>query len=386
MDGQEAENRTLAGQFVALRGRLAWMTRAEALALVRAHGGEWVASVTPRTSILVLGQASGPLGKDGRPSRWLLQARKLERQGTLNILAEDAFLARLGQESPPNAQRLTTAQLSQVLGVSPAKVHAWMRVGLIQPADTARGIHYFDFGAARWAKTLCALAGAGVSASRIRRSLQQLKGWLPGADLPLSQLAVLERDGKLLVRGEDGSLSEPSGQALLDFGNEVGPAAVSFDTGPQTAEEWLAVGREQEEAGQLAEAAAAYRQALTCGGPDAPTCFNLGNVLYAQGRHEQASERFRQAVEIDPAFAAAWNNLGVVLAELGEHNDGVAALRKALDFDAGYADAHYNLADALEQLGRAVEAKRHWQAYLCHGPNGPWGEYARWKMAQAEEA
>ena len=386
MAEQAAENRSLVGQLVAFRGRLAWMTRMEALALVRAHGGEWVASVTSRTSLLVLGQASGPLGKDGRPSRWLLQARRLESEGALTILAEDAFLARLGLESPANTQQLTTAQLSQVLGVSPAKLRAWVRVGLIQPVETALGVHYFEFGAARWAKTLCALARAGVSANRIRSSLQQLKSWLPGADLPLSQLAVLEQDGKLLVRGEDGSLSEPSGQALLDFGNDIGPAAVSFDTGPQTAEEWLAVGRQQEEAGQLAEAADAYRQALTLGGPDAPTCFNLGNILYAQGRREQAVERFRQAVEIDPAFAAGWNNLGVVLAELGDANDSLAALRKALDLDAGYADAHYNIADALEQLGRTAEAKRHWRAYLCHDPNGPWGEYARWKMNKVGEA
>jgi tetratricopeptide (TPR) repeat protein len=385
MTGQEADNRSLAGQRVAFRGRLAWMTRAEALALVRERGGECVASVTPRTSLLVLGQVSEPLGKDGRPSRWLVKARALERRGTLTVLAEGEFLNRMGLGSPANARRLTTTQLSQVLGVSSEKVRAWVRLGLVQPVETALGVHYFDFGQARWAKTLCELARAGVSSNRIRRSLQQLKRWLPEADQPLSQLAVLERDGKLLVRGDKGLLAEPSGQAVLDFGNEAGSEAVAFDPGPQNGEEWFEVGREQEEAGRLAEAADAYREALALAGPVARTCFNLGNVLYAQGHHEQAAQRFRQAVKAEPAFAAAWNNLGIALADLGKDEEGVVALRTALDLDPSYADAHYNLADVLDRLGRADEAKPHWRAYLRHDPIGPWGEYARWRIERAGE-
>jgi tetratricopeptide (TPR) repeat protein len=382
MAGEEADDRSLAGQRVAFRGRLASMTRAEALALVRARGGEWVSSVTRRTSLLVWGQGGGSLRKDGRLNRGLLRARSLECRGTLTVLTEGEFLTRLGLGPPAGTQRLTTARLSEVLGVPGEKIRAWVRLGLVQPIETAEGVHHFDFGHARWAKTLCELARAGVSARRIRRSLEQLKRWLPEADQPLAQLAVLEQDGKMLVRGKAGLLAEPSGQGLLDFTDEREPEAVSFVTGPHSAAEWVEVARDREEAGQLSEAADAYRQALTLGGPDAQACFNLGNVYYAQGRREQAAERFRQAVEVDPQFTAAWNNLGAALADLGHHDDGVAALRKALDLDGHYADAHYNLADALDQLDRVAEAEPHWRAYLRLDPSGPWGDYARRRIGR----
>ena len=40
------------------------------------------------------------------------------------------------------------------------------------------------------AKTLCELARSGVTTPRLRKSLEQLKAWLPDAEQPLQQLAV----------------------------------------------------------------------------------------------------------------------------------------------------------------------------------------------------
>ena len=44
------------------------------------------------------------------------------------------------------------------------------------------------------AKTLCELANAGISTEEIRRSLEQLKDWLPDADQPLNQVTLLEKN------------------------------------------------------------------------------------------------------------------------------------------------------------------------------------------------
>jgi tetratricopeptide (TPR) repeat protein len=231
-----------------------------------------------------------------------------------------------------------------------------------------------------WAKTLCGFATAGVTLERIRKSLGQLKRWLPDVEQPLAQLAVLEKDGKLVVRLEEGKLADTSGQRLLDFVQDAAPATMSMAPGPQAADDWFRTGQEHEELEQWTEAVKAYRNALLAGGPDADTSFNLGNVLHAMGRKAQAAERFRQAVETNPGFVEAWNNLGTVLADLEEHEDAIEAFQRVLQLNPLYADAHYNLADALEQTGRKREARPHWEAYFRSDPGSPWGIYARQRM------
>jgi tetratricopeptide (TPR) repeat protein len=373
----------LAGHHVTFTGRLASLTRAEAAELVRARGGAWLPSVTRETSMLVVGQE--PLRKDGRLSADVRRARALQRSQAVEILAEPEFLDRLGLASvAQGGQRYSTAQLSQILHVPGRHIRAWVRRGLVKPVDTVAGIHYFNFRQVSWAKTLCDLAAAGVSAERIRRSLEQLRTWLPDVEERFEQLAVLEKDGRLLVRLREGQLAEPTGQCLFDFGDEPATEMVPVAPGPQTASDWFQAGCAHEEVGRWADAAHAYRQALLVGGPDAEACFNLGNVLYALGQQAQAAERFHQAVEIEPDSVGAWNNLGSVLADLGQCEDAVGALRQALALEPHYADAHYNLADALDQLGRREEARLHWQAYLRREPGGPWADHARRRLAQTE--
>src|ERR1700745_2864384 len=98
-----------------------------------------------------------------------------------------------------------------------------MSTGLIQPAETSNGVCRFDFQQVSRAKTLCDLARAGVSAKRLRQSLEQLRKWMPA--IGDSQLAVIERDGEMLVRLEDGQLAEPTGQLHFDF-EEAAPAQI----------------------------------------------------------------------------------------------------------------------------------------------------------------
>src|SRR5438552_245242 len=218
---QTMDVKPLVGHKVAFTGRLASTTRAQAAVLVRAYGGEWLSLVTRRTSMLVVGQDGWPLGKDGRLTRKLQKARWLQRSQPLTIVTEAEFLTRLGLDSPAGSlSRLSTAQLSRVLHVSGDRIRAWVQLDLLRPTESVHGVHYFDFQQARWAKTLSDFVLTGVTPDRIRRSLEQLKAWLPDLDRPLAQLAVLERDGRLLVRLREGQLAEPTGQGLFDFSEQ----------------------------------------------------------------------------------------------------------------------------------------------------------------------
>jgi tetratricopeptide (TPR) repeat protein len=227
---------------------------------------------------------------------------------------------------------------------------------------------------------------------------------MPEAEQPLQQLAVLERDGRLLVRLAEGALAAPDGQLELDF--EHAPAADhaehehdddASDTGPylrigiggeqeaagrhRSAAEWFDLAVEQQSAGLLDEAAASFREALLAGGPDAQTCFDLAGVLHAIGQRPQAIERYRQAVEIEPRFADAWNNLGTLLAEAGQLDDACAAFRRAIAIDANDTRAHYNLADTLDDMGLSREAAPHWKAFLRQDTASPWAAHARKRLA-----
>lgn len=287
------------GKQAAFTGRLASMTRMEAADLVRAYGGDFSPSVTRQTHFLIVGQEGWPLQKDGSLTNKLQRARRLQRQGAgIVILPEEEFLHQLGLEERSNGvHRLyTTAQLCRILEVPRDRIRAWMRAGLVQPTETLHGVAYFDFQQVSGTRTLCDLAQAGVTPERMRHSFEQLRQWLPDLERPLAQLALIERDGSLLIRMNDGQLVEPSGQMQFDFAEETAtvPMAAAAATGvngvKRSADEWWELGCLQEEKGQLAEAAESYRQVLFLRGPDADACFNLANVLYALGQKAQAAK------------------------------------------------------------------------------------------------
>jgi tetratricopeptide (TPR) repeat protein len=376
----------LRGKQVAFTGRLATMTRREAAGLVASFGGEYSPSVQRQTAFLVVGQEGLPLTKRGGLTNKLRKARLLQANGNPVILPEQEFFARLGLDARSGEVRrlYSMAQLCRLLRVPRDRMRAWLRAGLIQPAETTHGVGFFDFQQVTTVKTLCDLAAAGVKPPQIRKSLEQLGRWLPGVQQPLTQLGILERDGQLLIRLDEG-LAEPSGQLQLDFGEE-GAAEIVNSQGPvRSADDWWETGCDAEEAGRLEHAARAYRQALYLSGPDAKLCFNLANVLYALGQRGQAVERFRQAVELDHDFAEAWNNLGNALTEMDERDEAIEAYLRALEAQPLYANARYNLADTLEDLGRHSEARPHWQAYLRLEPIGAWADYARKRLAKSAD-
>ena len=372
----------LAGRKVAFTGRFSSLTHAEFADVVRELGGECVQAPTRSTSYLVIGRDGLPLEGDGRPTQNLQRARQLRAMGSeIELLTEDAFLERVGLVDRPTAvhRSYTIRQLSQFLRVPGRTIRAWMRAGLIQPVEVVHRLAYFDFHEAASAKTLCELSQAGVTTQVLRDSFEQLRHWLPDVERPLSQLAVLENSGRLLVRLESGKLAEATGQLHFDF---MAPAVLQDDDEPEKlAEDWIEDAMRCEAAGLLHEAVLAYQQAARLAPHDAILHFDLANLLYSLGDITGAVEHFLTAVDEAPDYAEAWNNLGSVLAEAGQIDEAVDAFRQAIELVPGYADAHYALADVLAQAGRRREAREHWRACLQYDPHGPWAGEIRARLA-----
>jgi Tfp pilus assembly protein PilF len=371
------------GKRVAFTGRLASMTRADAVALVRRHGG-WPASrITPLTSFLVIGQDGWPLQKDGRLTNKLRKAQSLIRAGhNMAVMAEEEFLARFGLACPEGVRRVySTAHLSRLLKIPGERLRTWMAAGLIRAVSNVNGISVFDYTQVAGARTLAGLLHAGVNAGRIRRSIRQMQSWLGNIEQPLLQLSLLEDNGELLVRLGDG-LAEPTGQRYFDFADPIEQQGVTSIKSRSTAEEWFELACEHEDAGRTREALKAYREALCVGGPDAVTYFNMANAFSALGRRDRAIKRYQLCVELDPTFALAWNNLGVLLSGVGRPEEAARAFERALQADPHYSDAQYNLADLLDETGNEVAARPHWRAYLRHDSRSEWAAHARKRLSR----
>jgi tetratricopeptide (TPR) repeat protein len=389
----------LRGHEVAITGRLASMGRDEAIRRIEEAGGRYVEMPGDDTVALVVGREGWPLRNDGQLTRSLQLAQEMQDRGhAIIVMSEEDFLVTLGLgELQGGLRRLyTIEQLGRILGVPDARIRAWVRDGLIQPSKVVRRLCWFDFRQVASLRALQQLQSAGVTTGQLRKSLEQLRRWLPDAQTPLTQLEALESGGGLLVRTAEGRLAEPGGQLHLDFGAsqarsespKVKPlrGAKRPVRVPDQADDWFRRGVAAEDKGNLEEAANSYMNALLAGGPQAETSFNLGNVLYGLGRHGEAMQRYLQALELDPDYVEAWNNLGNTLAQMGQKEQAAAAYRQALAIEPAYADAHCNLAEALEDLGRAGEARRHWVAYLDLDPDSPWAKRIRDRLDGQSEA
>jgi tetratricopeptide (TPR) repeat protein len=234
-------------------------------------------------------------------------------------------------------------------------------------------VDYFDFTQMAALRSIRELTSRGVAPETIRRSLVDIRRWLPATDDSIALLAHLEEDGRLVVRLQDGRVADASGQLHMPLSEAVGAVPLPIDEAAgRTTEEWFEDAVKHEEAGEREAAVRSYHKCLLLGGPDAEAAFNLGNVLSSLGRKEEAQSRFRQAVECRAGFVEAWNNMAGVLTELERFEEAVEAAERALELAPDYPDAHFNLALALLASGRSGEARLHGRLYLRHDATSDW--------------
>lgn len=386
---EPSEKVDLKGARVALAGRFAAMSQREFAELIAQFGGEFVGLPGRHTRWLVVGAAGPPLAADGQPSQALQRARQLKTDGyDIDIIKEDAFLEKLnlGDENHDVRQRYTTTQLSRILDVPLDRIRLWIRLGLIEPVETKHRLNFFDFNQVTSAKVLCDLLAEGLPLAKIRESLHRVQGWLPGMESPLGQLSVLEENGRLLVRLDDGRLAEPSGQLQLDFDAAVEERALAIECATKTPDQWFQEALACENNGDYRGAVNAYQRAIEYDDNDPILHFNLGNVLYATAQLLEAECEFRRAVELDGQYVEAWNNLGTVLADLDNYDASIDVFRRALNVFPLYADAHYNLADVYSTVGRNVEACEHWERYLQLDPKSPWAADVRTRLSDVQSS
>jgi tetratricopeptide (TPR) repeat protein len=120
--------------------------------------------------------------------------------------------------------------------------------------------------------------------------------------------------------------------------------------------------------GRLTEALDSYQESRRLNPDDAETYTSIGTALANLGRTDEALAYLQKAVEMEPKLARGHNNLGNVLFKVGKRQAGIEHLRKALEIWPSFDEAHINLGSALVETDRPQEAIPHLQAALYINP------------------
>jgi len=113
---------------------------------------------------------------------------------------------------------------------------------------------------------------------------------------------------------------------------------------------------EYHERGDLAEAVAAYREALASETGDPAVLNNLGIALCQIGRTEEGIGIFHEAIASSPTDVESHFNLGQAFIELGRPQLALASFSKAIEYGPDDPSLYYSLADAYTALGHHAKA------------------------------
>jgi len=108
--------------------------------------------------------------------------------------------------------------------------------------------------------------------------------------------------------------------------------------------------------GQLDQAMAHYRRALTIWPDYVEAHYNLGGAYIEKGEFDEALAEYRRAIEIRPDEADSHNNYGSALRQLKQFDQAETEYKRALSLRPQYLDARLNLGSLLLQRGRTAEA------------------------------
>ena len=123
------------------------------------------------------------------------------------------------------------------------------------------------------------------------------------------------------------------------------------------------------QAGRLAEAEFACRQALETNPDNADALHLLGVIAGQTGFHEQSLQLIDQALAVSPKFAEAHANRGVALMALGRGAEAIASFQQSAKLKPEHVMAHYGLGNALGNQGDLDGAAEAFRRALKIAPN-----------------
>jgi tetratricopeptide (TPR) repeat protein len=388
----------LRGEVVVFAGRLWSMARKDARALVERLGGTVDDDVSPRTTLLVVGGDSYPMGVPapetlasdagsgpGRIRRAL--ALNASATGRVRIIDERTFC---GETGVPDF----LDQRAQIYGQKDVlQMYALLREdhlrylqqwGFIRPVFRNDVDTWYGFTDLTTLRQVHAALQQGSSFRAVLRDLQAARSGQLAFDfrLDVHQARVVElRSRRRMAHSQDTTPQQAQRQQLEAWRRQQdgGPAPGMPDRALTTAEQYFLMGSLLDDGTpeHVEEAAQAYRRSLEHDPNLVAAVINLANIRYAHDELAEAQALYERAISLDPTYFEAYFNLGNIHHDHEQFIDAEACYREALGLNDSYADAHFYLAVTLEKMGRSVDARPHWQAYQALAPTGEWIELAK---------
>jgi tetratricopeptide (TPR) repeat protein len=167
---------------------------------------------------------------------------------------------------------------------------------------------------------------------------------------------------KLLLSAQ-GKLQATRARRQMDSDKRIDfPEETTMDLTPQQLGLSLyRLGRQLVERRRFEEAQESFALSLEFEPESAETCFELGNLLHAAGRHADAASHYVRAVNLKPRFPQAWYNLGVVRMLMRDLGRSRISFEQAIALKPDYAEAHNNLAILMQAAGQVEEALAHYR-------------------------
>ena len=142
----------------------------------------------------------------------------------------------------------------------------------------------------------------------------------------------------------------------------ISMAACSSDKPSATSEADLAAtalakGLAAHKAGNLAEAASDYQEALRHDPNNKFAYYNLGLIDQTNGALGSADSNYSLAISIDPKYGPALYNLAIVKTAEGDTAAAIDLYRTTIEVQPDYAAAHLNLGFALIDSGDRREGR-----------------------------
>lgn len=126
-----------------------------------------------------------------------------------------AFFDRPGEPTLAE-QGFSSRQVCRITGLTARQLQYWQRTGLLAPAQRTTGGHArYGFTDLIVLKSARRLLDAGISLQRIRRCLQTLQNFLPGAKAPLRELSLVVTGDIILVLHHGGAFDALTGQEWI---------------------------------------------------------------------------------------------------------------------------------------------------------------------------
>jgi tetratricopeptide (TPR) repeat protein len=269
-----------------------------------------------------------------------------------------------------------------MLGLSPARLRAYVKAGLLCPQRGEGGQLRFSFQDLLLLRTAEGLVTARLPPRRVRDALRKLRRRLP-ASQPLSGIHLETDGGRVVVFEGDRSWCADSGQILMSFQPQgqpsdttaapiaLRPRAVSEERAspappqelePPTADDLYQLACNLEDtAPDMARVA--YERTLGLDPERVDAHVNLGRLLHEAGDFTNAEEHYRAALARQPDDVTALYNLGVLLEDRHRADAALPLYERAAVLDPAHADAHFNAARLHDLAGHYEAALRHLREY-----------------------